>query len=484
MNGGTPAPGAPDANREKGLVALSSVLAAVVLTGMKIAVGLSTGSLGILSEAAHSGLDLVAAAVTLWAVRAASRPPDRDHPYGHGKFENLSALFETALLLATCVWIVYESLERLVRPVPVEATPAAFAVMGISILVDVSRSRALKRAADKYRSQALEADALHFSTDVWSSSVVIAGLAAVRLSERAGIPWLARADAVAALAVAGIVVWVSAKLGKKSIDDLLDAVPEGMSEAVVRAALVPGALDVRAVRLRRSGGEVFADVTLLVPRSASLERAHDLADRAEAAIRAAVPGADAVIHVEPAAADDEGALAAVRVAAARHGLGAHAIRLHRGGARGIELHLEVPDVLTLREAGDLVHRFEAELRRERSDLGRIAIHTEAVGDGSAEHHSEAEDSRAVAALVEALATEHGGGRAAGIEVRRIDAGLVVAFQWELPPELALVEARVRAVALERALRVRLPAIVRVLVRLQAQKDEAAAGAAAGGDAGT
>jgi cation diffusion facilitator family transporter len=465
------------AHREKRLVALSSVLAAVVLTGLKVAVGLGTGSLGILSEAAHSALDLVAAVVTLWAVRMSSRPADQTHPYGHGKFENLSALFETALLLATCVWIVYEAAERLFfRSVPVEATPAAFAVMGISILVDVSRSRALQRVARKYGSQALEADALHFSTDIWSSAVVIVGLGLVRASERLGMPWLARADAGAALAVAAIVVWVSLRLGKKSIDDLVDAVPDGLAEKVVRAALVPGVLDVRGVRIRRSGAEVFADVNVLVSRGASLERAHELADAAEASIREAVPGADAVIHIEPVAAGNEGSLAAIRVAAARHGLGAHAIRLHRGPARAVDLHLEVPDALTLREAAALVHLFEEDVRRDLPHLGSIAIHTEPVGDGSAEHRSVDEDARAVAAVVEALAVAHGGGRPDGIEVRRLDGGLSVAFRWRMPPDLPVLVGRARAVELEKALRARIPSVARVLVRLH--PDEAAGGAAA------
>jgi len=201
------------ADREKRFVAFSSVLAAVFLTAMKVAVGVSTGSIGILAEAAHSSLDLVAAVVTLWAVRSAGRPADPEHTYGHAKIENLSALFETALLLLTCLWIVYESIERLFfHPAHVEPTAWAFAVMSISIVVDVSRSRALARTAKKYGSQALEADALHFSTDVWSSAVVLLGLALVVVSHRTGVAWLAKADAVAALVVAAIVVALSLNL--------------------------------------------------------------------------------------------------------------------------------------------------------------------------------------------------------------------------------------------------------------------------------
>ncbi|MEJ2556675.1 MAG: cation diffusion facilitator family transporter, partial [Anaerolineae bacterium] len=178
------------AEKEKRSAALSSVLAAVLLTGLKLVVGLLTGSLGILAEAAHSGLDLVAALVTFFAVRLSDRPPDKRHLYGYGKVENLSALVETLLLLVTCIWIIYEAIERLFfKSVEIEASFWAFGVMAVSIVVDISRSRILYRAARKHNSQALEADALHFSTDIWSSSVVIVGLALVWLSERLGPDW-------------------------------------------------------------------------------------------------------------------------------------------------------------------------------------------------------------------------------------------------------------------------------------------------------
>ena len=288
--------------REKNLVALSSVGAAVLLTGMKIVVGLATGSIGILSEAAHSGIDLLAALMTFWAVRASSKPPDSDHLYGHGKIENFSALFETGLLLATCVWIAYEAGKRLVSGGGhVEATVWSFVVMGVSIVVDLSRSRALAATAKKYRSQALEADALHFSTDIWSSAVVLVGLAGVWFSHRPGLEWLARADAVAALGVAGIAALISVRLGRKSVDDLLDAAPTGLLEAIARsAAAVDEVMSVSQVRVRRSGPKTFADVILQVARGLPVERAHEIAHAAEDAIRGAVPDVDVMVHTEPA----------------------------------------------------------------------------------------------------------------------------------------------------------------------------------------
>ena len=244
------------ANQEKNTAALNSVVAAFLLTGLKVVVGLLSGSLGILAEAAHSGLDFAAAIVTCIAVRAASKPPDQSHAYGHGKVENLSALVETLLLLGTCAWIIRESVLRLTsHQVHVDASIWAFAVMGISIAVDFSRSRMLYRVAAKHRSQALEADALHFSTDIWSSAVVILGLLGVKLAGwYPSLGFLIQADAVAALIVAGIVVVVSGRLGVRTIQALLDSSPPGVGEKIQAAvAAMEGVFDCHAVRVRHSG---------------------------------------------------------------------------------------------------------------------------------------------------------------------------------------------------------------------------------------
>ena len=214
---------------EKKAVALNSVFAALAVTFLKGLVGTTTGSLGILSEAAHSALDLVAAIVTLLSVRVSDKPADAEHQYGHGKVENFSAFIETGLLLLTCVWIVYEAVRRLFfHDVHIRPTVWAFAVMGISMVVDYWRSRRLRRIAARYDSQALQADALHFSTDIWSSGVVILGLALVLAGESLSQPWLMKADPVAALIVACIVVYVSSRLGRQTIDALLDAAPAGI----------------------------------------------------------------------------------------------------------------------------------------------------------------------------------------------------------------------------------------------------------------
>ena len=375
------------ANREKRIVALSSVLAAVLLVVMKLVVGVSTNSLGILSEALHSGLDFVAASITLWAVHMSAMPADREHTYGHGKFENLSALLETLLLLATCGWIVYEAVYRLffAEEVVVHATIWAFAVVIVSMVVDFSRWRALDRVAKKYDSQALEADALHFSTDILSSFVVLLGLVGVLLSKILGQPWMEKADAVAALGVAIIVIWVSIRLGRRAINDLLDRIPPGMQEAVTNAAAsVPGVEEVRRVRLRRSGPLFFADITLAVDCTARIEIAHQLSDRAEAAVKGVLPGADVVIHVEPGDFGKDDIIAAVRVCAARHGIEAHGARIiEEPSGWSIEMHIEVEDHLRLEEAHGRATRFENDLRGAVPGLASVVTHIEPVGDARA-----------------------------------------------------------------------------------------------------
>ena len=289
------------ANQEKKTAARSSVFAAIFLTGMKLVIGLVTGSLGIISEALHSALDLVAAGVTYFAVHFAGRPADREHPYGHGKIENISALFETFLLLLTCVWIVYEAIQRLFfKTVEVESSIWSFVVMAVSIIIDFSRSRMLSRVAKKHNSQALEADALHFSTDIWSSAVVIAGLFFVFLSDKLQIPWLVHADAVAAMGVAGIVTYVSIQLGRRAIGHLIDEISPTLVVDVTQAAdNVPQVLRVLDVRARHSGPNTFIDVTIALEDGTPLDQAHSVAEQVEAAVQATVPKSSVMVHIDP-----------------------------------------------------------------------------------------------------------------------------------------------------------------------------------------
>ena len=290
-------------SKEKNGAALSSVIAAIGLTTFKIVIGVLTGSLGILAEAAHSALDLVAALMTLFAVKIADKPADYEHPYGHGKVENLSALFETLLLLITCAWIIYEAVKRLINPsaVIVEVTYWSFIVMTVSIIIDISRSRVLMKTAKKYNSQALEADALHFSTDVWSSSVVILGLIALLVSRLVSkLQFLEHADAIAALVVAAIVIYVSIRLGFSTIKALIDSAPKGSRDKIVRITeAVPGVKNVHNIRIRTSGAHLFIDIHIMVDGEKSLKDVHCITDKIEQDLKMELPEADITVHPEP-----------------------------------------------------------------------------------------------------------------------------------------------------------------------------------------
>ena len=295
-----------NAAKEKSHAAFSSLIAAFFLTSLKIAAAYSTNSLGIFSEALHSALDLLAALITLTAVRVAAIPADESHPYGHGKVEHLAALAETALLLLACGWIIGEAVQRLIyKETAVIPSLWAIAVMVISILVDISRSRMLRRMAKKHKSQALEADALHFTSDIWSSSVVLVGLGAIWLSQGLAAahplrPWLTRADAVAALVVACIVLHACYRLSKKAIDSLMDRDHSEERQRIrQRLAYLPGIVHVERIRIRISGPDHFVDLAIGVRADLSLDAAHHVAHQAEEAVMGLLPGADVSVHVDP-----------------------------------------------------------------------------------------------------------------------------------------------------------------------------------------
>lgn len=283
-----------DALPNKNKVAFLSVLAAISITGFKLVVGLLTGSLGILSEALHSGLDMVAAIITYFAIKFSDRPPDKNHPFGHGKMENLSAFIETILLLVTCVWIIQEALNRLFgAPVHIEVNFWSYTVVITSIVIDFWRSRALFKAAKAHNSQALEADALHFSTDIWSSSVVLLGL----LFSQFG--WFF-ADSVAALFVAIIVIYVSYKLGKRAIDVLLDRAPVDYTETVdLVLRQIPEILHYHDVKIRQSGADVFVELNIHVASSMTVAQAHEVAHTVEKQICLNIKRCMVHIHQEP-----------------------------------------------------------------------------------------------------------------------------------------------------------------------------------------
>ncbi len=368
-----------DMQREKKAVALNSIVAAIGITLMKVVVGVTTGSLGILSEAAHSGLDLVAAMVTYFSVRVSDKPADADHQYGHGKIESFSAFVETGLLLLTCVWIVYEAGKRLFfHSVEIEPTVWAFVVMGISIVVDLWRSSRLRRIADKYDSQALQADALHFSTDIWSSSVVILGLALVMVARQYSVPWLFKADPIAALFVACIVVYVSSRLARQTIDTLLDAAPKGIRNRMIEEVYrVDGVLQVDRVRIRRVGSRYFADVLVAMSRNVTFQKSEQVSNEVAARIRKLLPDADVVVNTVARASHKESLFDRIRAVATRNNLNVHDISVQDlSGSLHVEQHVELDERLSLKEAHDRVTRLEGEMKQDVPEISDILTHIE------------------------------------------------------------------------------------------------------------
>ena len=369
------------ASREKRMAALGSVGSAVVLVSLKVFLAVVTGSLGILSEALHSILDLVAAVITYLSVRVADKPADAQHLYGHGKVESFSAFVETGLLLLTAVYIIWEAFQRLLfRHVEVRPSGTAIVILLLAMGIDFIRARALTRVSKKYPSEALQADALHFSTDVWSTFVVVLGISGAMLGERFGLPWLAQMDAVAALGVAGVIIWIGSRLGRETAEALLDVAPRGLREKIMTAVdETDGVLQTERVRVRRAGQRYFVDVTISVPRTASIEKAHDTSDAVERNIERLVP-ADVVVHVEPRARQDEDLFETIHAIAQRHGLAIHELSAHHlEGRLFVELHLEVDERASLSEAHAQATQLEEEIRAATDANALVNIHIEPLG---------------------------------------------------------------------------------------------------------
>jgi len=460
------APSASTRQSEKRSAALNSVYAAVAITSLKIIVGLSTGSLGILSEAAHSGLDLVAAAITYLSVRVSDKPADADHQYGHGKVENFSAFIETALLLATCIWIVYEATKRLFfHSVEIEPSVWAFVVMGISIIVDFWRSRRLKRVADKYDSQALLADALHFSTDIWSSAVVILGLTLVLLGRTYSIPWLAKADPIAALAVACIVVYVSWRLARQTIDALLDGAPAGIRSKIIgEVSRVDGVLEIDRVRIRRGGSKYFADVSIAMSRNVTFQKSEQVANEVASGIRALLPEADVVVNAVARASRGESLFDRIRAVATRNNLNVHDISVQdMHGSLHVEQHVELDETMALKEAHDRVTRLESEMRSEIPEISNILTHIESepatieTSDGPVEAPSFESRIQSVTGAFPEVVDTH------DLMFKRVAGRLYLSLHCTMKDDLPLARVHDIQTAMESRFRQEVPDLFRVLI---------------------
>ena len=451
---------------EKRAVAGNSVLAAIVITLLKVVVGVTTGSLGILSEAAHSALDLIAAVITFFSVSVSDKPADADHQYGHGKVENFSAFIETGLLLLTCVWIIYEAIERLFfRRVEIEPSMWAFVVMLTSIAVDVWRSRALGRIAQKYDSQALEADALHFSTDVWSSSVVILGLLLVMAGRAYHIDWLRDADPLAALVVAGIVVHVSWRLARKTVDALLDAAPAGVRSKIIEAVRrVEGVIEVDRVRIRRAGNRYFADVSIGLARTVTFQHSGQVAQMVTDAVQSVLPDADVTVNSIPRADRKENIFDQIRAVATRHNLNVHDVSVQDlEGRLHVEQHLELDERLPLKDAHDRVTALEAEMREDVPEISSILTHIESepatieAGDEIVRDPALERRLKAIAAEFPDVLDMH------EIEIKRVRGRLYVSCHCTFSDELPLSRVHDIQTDLEIRFKQDAPELFRVLI---------------------
>ncbi|MDQ4142334.1 MAG: cation-efflux pump [Actinomycetota bacterium] len=348
-----------------------------LLTLAKLAVWISTSSLAVLSQALDSALDIVALGLVFFGVRIAAKPADDSHHYGHGKAENLVAFTQTLFLAAVVVGVAFEAVARLRRPSePIEVPWFALALLATSALVDVVRVVWLLRAARREGSDALGAGALNIATDVGTAAVALVSLVAVR----AGIE---DADAIGGLVVAAAVAVAATRLGRRSVDVLMDRAPGGPVRAIEDAAgSAPGVAEARRVRVRASGQQLFADVTVAAARTASLERAHDIAERVEREIEAVAPGADVVVHVEPAS-ETSGLVERVQAAASRvdgvhevHNVLVHAFDENGKTRLQVSLHAKVGRGVSLADAHDLSEEIEETVSREIGPDARVDTHIE------------------------------------------------------------------------------------------------------------
>ncbi|MGZ4345907.1 MAG: cation diffusion facilitator family transporter [Gaiellaceae bacterium] len=442
--------------------ALVSVVAAILLIALKLGAGLASHSLGLISEALHSGTDLVAALLTLFAVGVAVRPADVSHQYGHGKAEHLSALAEAAILVAASGFIAWRAITHLVgdRPTSVQATWYAFVVIAIVIAVDLSRTVVLRRASRRYRSAALASNALHFASDLAGSVAVLVGLVLVH----AGHP---RADSAAALFVAVLVSLAAIRLMKRNVDVLMDRAPADAEEAA-RAAIagIEPPVALRRLRMRQAGPRQFMDVVIGVPPGAAVGQGHAAADRVEEALNEALPGSDVVVHVEPQ--DDE---AAIRDRAHAAALGVPGVRevhnvsvLDVGGRTEVSLHLKLPGELTLEQAHEVANQVEAAIAQAVPEVDDVQTHIEPLAEQS-EGRPMVEDA-AERDVVLRIVHDVTGLEPREVRFVRTDDGMIAYLTLGLDAASPLAEAHARASEIEERIRRARPDIADVIVHTE------------------
>jgi cation diffusion facilitator family transporter len=453
----------PDIDSKKAITT-ASVVASGSLAALKLLVGWLSGSLGLLAEAAHSLLDLISTLITLLVVRVAAVPPDSNHPYGHERAEQLGALAGMTLLGGTGALILYHAFDTIfIHPGAPLVSVWSFAVLIVSVVVDFFRARALRRAAASYESSALASDAVHFANDMFGATSVLVGLAVVALRDPLHLPkWLVtRADAVAALIVAGIAfrsVWI---LGSTAVRALMDDVPTGLTDRLKRRVesvdgVVSGTV---MVRTRFVGNRPFVEVKLGTGRGASLESAHQLSEVVEKELSAELGSAEAIVHVEPAATPDEPRAAGVRAIADRLGLRVHNLNIYLVARETrIELDLELTDSLTLAEAHRHSETLEAAIIKELPGTVLVTVHLEPRSDEPKPAVRHVPSTRRVEEALSKLP------EARNVSVQDVlvtDEGLVVTLEKTFQGTTSLAQTHELMAGLERAIHASLPEVIRV-----------------------
>jgi cation diffusion facilitator family transporter len=445
---------------KKERVAIVSALASGSLAAAKLIVGVMIGSLALISDALHSVIDLGATLMTWWAVRAGDRPPDEEHHYGHGKIESITALAETALLFLLAGGVAVEAVSRLqTGGTPVLFAPVAFVVLGIEMAINAWRARALLRVARETRSQALEADALHFASDFFGSIPVIIGLALAAY----GYTW---ADPVAAIAVALLISVLGFRLGRRTVETLTDTAPPGIVPRIARVAeAIGGVVSVERVRARPVGGAMFVELTVGVSRTLPLDGVAEIKLDVAKAIAAKIPGAEVTVMTEPRALDNETVLERIMVIARNRTLAIHHVTVHTvNGRLLVSVDLEVDGNLALRAAHDVADAFETEVCDELGPDVEVETHIEPLQASDATGiDAEPERVKTVADALEEVVRQLGGLRDVhDVRVRKTGEGEIVNFHCRVDPALSVQAVHEMVDEAERALRRRMPQIKRVI----------------------
>ncbi|MGP8250888.1 MAG: cation diffusion facilitator family transporter [Terracidiphilus sp.] len=450
---------------QKRRVALLSMSAAGAMTMFKLGAGLLSGSLGVLSDAVHSGLDLVGAALTFFSVNVSDKPADEDHPYGHGKIENLSAFAEATLMGISCAWIVWEAIQRIfVHAVAVRHSLWPVMVLLSSIAVDYWRSRELRAVADKTGSPALATDAFHFASDIWATLAVLAGLGVNWIGAHFGIAWLRYADPVAAIVVSIMILRMTLRLGHEAVAVLVDEVPAETRKQLIREVeRVSGVLAVEQARVRRAGASYFADLTLALPRRFTFEHTGQVVEEATAAAQRVLPRADVVIHTVPQQTRAESIFDRVRAAAARNNVSVHelSIQTHQGRLR-VELHVEIEENMRLRDAHEFVCGLEAEILRDVPEIDAVLTHIESEPATIEEPREEVpEDQRIESALRAAAKAFPEIADVHAIVVTHTGEHIALTCHCSLPDELPMHRVHEIITALEDRFKLECPEVYRV-----------------------